>query len=461
MKYAIPLLFLFLSVYAQAQFGPQQIISTTTERPYLSLPFDIDDDGLTDVLTVGIEESKMSWYKNLDGSSFGSEIIINDTPVYYLSVDFVDIDNDGDKDILYLSNNPSYIAWLENLDGAGSFGPEQIINEQDFISSVIPTDIDNDGDLDLIAAITDTITGGWIVWFENLDGLGTFSEEILLIQNPSEYLKIMLVDIDNDGFLDIMATDFVYAEGKIFWYKNLGNTTFEPMQIIYQFEWFQSGGTNIIEFQYEDLNNNGKKDLIITSEDENGSFNISWLENIDDLGNFGSPQTLMNFGHQYLFYDIDNDADNDILIWNRFGNILAWKENEDGLGVFGAPQIISTEIDFVADAKAADFDNDGLLDIVSASIADDKLAWYKNTALSISENEINSFKIYPNPTSGILSVESKLPISSISVYTLLGQQIQKTTGNSQIDLSKIKSGIYLLKIEDKNGNSQNHKILKE
>src|SRR5690606_18818031 len=171
------------------------------------------------------------------------EIIINEIPIFYLSVDFVDIDNDGDKEILYLSNNPNYIAWLENLDGLGNFGPEQIIYQQDFISSVIPIDMDNDGDQDLIAAITDTHSG-WIVWFENLDGQGTFSEENFLIQNPNIYSKLMLADIDNDGLSDILATDFVYAQGNIFWYKNLGNLTFGPKQIIYQFDWFQSGGTN-------------------------------------------------------------------------------------------------------------------------------------------------------------------------------------------------------------------------
>lgn len=43
----------------------------------------------------------MSWYRNLDGmGNFGPEIIINQTPVYYISVDFVDIDTDGDMDIL-------------------------------------------------------------------------------------------------------------------------------------------------------------------------------------------------------------------------------------------------------------------------------------------------------------------------------------------------------------------------
>lgn len=460
MKKLITFLFLLQCVLATAQYGPQQIISTATEKPYLSIPFDIDNDGLIDVLTAGSVEYKLSWYKNLDGLNFGTEIIINEIPIFYLTVDFVDIDNDGDKDILYLSNNSRYIAWLENIDGAGSFGPQQIINEQDFITSVIPTDMDNDGDQDLIVAVTDTFSG-WIVWYENLDGQGTFSEENMLFQNTSEFTKIALVDIDNDGLLDILATDFVYASGKIFWYKNLGDTTFEPLQIIYQFDWFQSGGTNIVEFQYEDINSDGKMDIIITSVDDNSNINTFWLENLDNLGNFGDLQFIISFSHGYLFYDLDNDSDNDILIWSRYGDILAWMENEDGLGAFGTPQIISTEINFIVDANAADFDNDGLLDIVSASIFDNKLAWYKGNTLSISENENNSYQIYPNPTSGILYIESKHPILNISAYNLLGQQIQAKTENNQIDLSEIQNGIYLIKVEDLNGNFKIHKILKE
>lgn len=460
MKNSFTLLFLFQCILVVAQYGPQQIISTTTERPYISIPYDIDNDGFIDVLTAGSQDYKMSWYKNLDGSNFGSETIINDVPVFYLSVEFVDIDNDGDQDILYLSNNSRYIAWLENLDGAGSFGPEQIIMEQDFITSVIPVDFDNDGDQDLIVAIADSFSG-WIVWYENLDGQGTFSEENLLIQNASEFTKKVLVDIDNDGFLDILATDFVYAEGNIFWYKNLGNLTFGPKQIIYQFDWFQSGGTNIVEFQYADINGDVKMDLIITSEDEDGFINTFWLENLDNQGDFGDLQFIMDTSLQYLFYDLDNDLDNDILIWNRFSDTLAWMENEDGLGTFGAPQVISTEIDFITDAKAADFDNDGFLDIVSASIADDKLAWYKGNTLGISENETNSYLIYPNPTSGILYVESKLPILNISAYNILGQEIRAKIENNQIDLSQMQKGIYLIKIEDSNGSFKIHKILKE
>lgn len=453
---------IFCTISTFAQFGQQQIISTETAKPYLSIPFDIDNDGFVDILTASGETYKMSWYRNLDGlGNFSSEIIINETPVYYISVEFVDIDTDGDMDILYHSNNASYIAWLENIDGAGNFGMEQIINEQDFISSVKSLDMDNDGDQDLIVALANSASVK-IVWYENEDGQGTFGPENLLIQNDNEFAKIVLEDIDNDGLLDILATEFVYVQGKIFWYKNLGNATFGPMQIIYQFLYVQSGGTNIIEFQYADINTDGKKDLTITSVDDNSFVSTHWLENLDNLGNFGDLQAIiLDFYDEYLFYDLDNDNDNDMLLWNRDLDNISWKKNEDGEGTFGTPIIINAGADFASDAKAADIDGDGWLDIISASAGNNKLAWYKNNTLVISENEVSNYQIFPNPTNGILYIKSKKAISHISVFNLLGQLVETTLENNQIELSKAESGVYLLKIEDENGNSQTHKIVKE
>ncbi|SRX54784.1 T9SS type A sorting domain-containing protein [Aequorivita sp. CIP111184] len=452
---------IFWAISGFSQFGSQQVISNSTLKPYLSIPFDIDNDGFMDVLTASEQTYKMSWYRNLDGlGNFGPEIIINETGIYYLSVDFVDIDTDGDMDILYHSNNPSYIAWLENLDGEGNFGPEQIINEQDFIQTVITTDMDRDGDLDIVATITDTFSG-WIVWYENEDGQGTFGDEKMLIQNSNPYAKLALEDIDNDGLLDILATEYVYIQGKIFWYKNLSNEVFGNAQIIYQFAWVQSGGTSIIEFQYVDINSDGKMDIVMTSVDDSSFVNTHWLENLDNQGNFGDLQFIMDTNDQYHFYDLDNDNDNDILLWRPNLDSIIWKENENGQGTFGTPKIITTSVDVPRDAKAADFDGDGWLDITSASIADNKLAWYKNDRLGISENEFANYLVFPNPTNGILHIESKLPIASISVFNILGQIIETKQKTNQIDLSKAEAGVYLLKIEDVNGNSQTHKIVKE
>ncbi len=459
------LIFCTISGFAQ-RFGQQQIISTNTEKPYLSIPFDIDNDGFVDVLTASGETYNLSWYRNLDGlGNFGNENIIDGTSAYYLSVKFVDIDTDGDKDILYLRNNPRQAVWVENLDGAGNFGAPQIFIETSapiYIALINPIDLDNDGDQDMIVILNNySISTGRIVWFENLDGLGTYSEENILFQNTNEYSKLLMQDIDNDGLLDILATESVYSQGKIFWYKNLGNATFGPMQIIYQFIWVHSGGTNIVEFQYADINTDGKKDVIITSVDDNSFINTYWLENMDNQGNFGDLQFIMDTDDQYLFYDLDNDTDNDMLLWNRYSNKVSWKVNEDGQGTFGAPNVINAAADFVSDAKAADFNGDGWLDIASASPGNNELAWYKNNTLGISEYESGNYKIFPNPTNGVLYIESKQPISQIFVFNILGQMIQIKQHTNQIDLSKTEAGVYFIKIEDENGNSQTHKIVKE
>jgi hypothetical protein len=267
-------MFWAISGFAQ-RFGQQQIISTETEKPYLSIPFDIDNDGFIDVLTASGETYELSWYRNLDGlGNFGDENIIDGTSAYYISVDFVDLDTDGDKDILYLRNNPRQLVWVENLDGAGNFGTVQILLEIEFIYSVSTVDIDNDGDQDLVAVTNNTFSKG-IVWYENLDGQGTFGEENMLIDSNIDFLQILLIDIDNDGKLDILAADDSYNPASIFWYKNMGNILFGPAQTIYQFQWFFSDWTSIYDLQVSDVNTDGKKDIIITTfQDDDGFFFI-------------------------------------------------------------------------------------------------------------------------------------------------------------------------------------------
>ena len=52
--------------------------------------------------------------------------------------------------------------------------------------------------------------------------------------------------------------------------------------------------------------------------------------------------------------------------------------NEDGEGSFGEQQIITIFADWAETVYAADFDDDGDMDVLSASREDDKIAWYRN-----------------------------------------------------------------------------------
>jgi hypothetical protein len=76
--------------------------------------------------------------------------------------------------------------------------------------------------------------------------------------------------------------------------------------------------------------------------------------------------------------DLDGDGDWDVLSASLLDDKVAWYENVDGAGSFGPQQVISTVADAASCVHAADLDGDGDLDALSASYEDDKIAWYRN-----------------------------------------------------------------------------------
>lgn len=72
------------------------------------------------------------------------------------------------------------------------------------------------------------------------------------------------------------------------------------------------------------------------------------------------------------------------------------------------------------------------------------------SALSVDENELSVFSVYPNPTSDILNIKSSKEIDNVEVYNLLGQNVSSFKGesisNNTIDLSDLSKGLYLVKI---------------
>ena len=81
--------------------------------------------------------------------------------------------------------------------------------------------------------------------------------------------------------------------------------------------------------------------------------------------------------------------------------------------------------------------------------------FYSNTQLSILENKIADYKIYPNPVSETLFITSENnSIDKISVYSINGQLVLSEKGNvSQIDISAFSDGLYFMEIASENGTS--------
>ena len=63
-------------------------------------------------------------------------------------------------------------------------------------------------------------------------------------------------------------------------------------------------------------------------------------------------------------------------------------------------------------------------------------------------------ELYPNPTSGILHIETSKAIKKIEVFDVLGQLVLSYGNEKQIDLSKLNSGLYLIRFTSENGVEQ-------
>jgi len=100
---------------------------------------------------------------------------------------------------------------------------------------------------------------------------------------------------------------------------------------------------------------------------------------------------------------------------------------------------------------------------VASSMVIDYVRVYQNLSLSTnSELDSNSIKIYPNPTTGLISLSSpKVSIDSVKVYNIHGQLIKTVISNfDKIDVSTLHPGVYITKVYFDN-NFSTYKIIKQ
>ncbi len=78
-----------------------------------------------------------------------------------------------------------------------------------------------------------------------------------------------------------------------------------------------------------------------------------------------------------------------------------------------------------------------------------ELLVYPDPSLSIETNSLEIFTYYPNPVVNTLTIEAKKAISNISVYNIVGQQVQVVSPNSSkttIKMDELQQGVYFVTI---------------
>lgn len=83
--------------------------------------------------------------------------------------------------------------------------------------------------------------------------------------------------------------------------------------------------------------------------------------------------------------------------------------------------------------------------------------------IGVEQHRLNSkIKLYPNPTKNTLKIESKLQLDSYEIYSILGSRIQSgKLINQEINVSELKTGMYILKITTNDGLLVQERFVKE
>ena len=85
-----------------------------------------------------------------------------------------------------------------------------------------------------------------------------------------------------------------------------------------------------------------------------------------------------------------------------------------------------------------------------------------NEHLGIVQNDAANITVYPNPASDMISIEGN-SILTVRIYSTLGQVVAEMTGNGSptvsVSTSNLKSGLYIVTVEDASGNISEQKIV--
>nr|WP_245210927.1 FG-GAP-like repeat-containing protein [Prochlorococcus marinus] len=370
-----------ISINANDQIGfiARDIVTNANgaENVYVA---DMDGDGDLDIVSASIEDDTIAWYEN-NGSAnptFTKSVVATSANGAE-DVHVADIDGDGDLDIVSASREDSTIAWYENNGAADpSWTAADIATSANGAQRVFVADMDGDGDLDIVSGsyFDDTIA-----WYENNGAANPSWASADIATSADGAHDVYVADMDGDGDMDIVSAS--YLDDTIAWYENDGaaNPSWTSADIV-----TNADGANDIFLV--DLDGDGDMDIISASElddtiawyESDGAANPSWTKRVIATSADGAGSVFAA--------DIDGDGDLDVASASINDDTIAWYINDGANDPSFTAVDIATNADNANSVFVADLDGDGDLDIVSSSYIDDTIAWYENvgaTRISISD----------------------------------------------------------------------------
>lgn len=242
---------------------------------------DINHDGFDDVFIGGAKGNPGNIYLNKGNNTFSitKQIdLASDGNYEDTAASFLDVDNDGDQDLLVGSGgnekedqaNYKNRLYINNGKGIFTKSTSSIPTTNNNVSVIVACDYDNDGDIDVFVG-SRSVPGVYGIDPKQLllenDGKGNFTDvtakKAFKLNEVGMITDAVWEDIDNDGKKDLIVVGDWMAP-RIF--KNTGHRLVD----------FKSNIANLSGFwnavSCVDLNNDGKKDLVLGNKGTNTTY---------------------------------------------------------------------------------------------------------------------------------------------------------------------------------------------
>jgi hypothetical protein len=418
--------------------------------------------------------------------------------------------NEGSISEAYFDSNQSRFPANSNTRGPRDFAAAYLI------------DIDFDGRREMVRAPNNTGSQEGLVdfvestiAFDNLEEVNgeqfeTQGESFLQnhIFDLGERALPVAMDWDQDGDQDLLIS-YRTNSSRVAFLENIGDSM-EPSFEIRNVDIFQQASLDLVHIQLQalDYDFDGDLELVQKTVDRNYDYEVSVFKTSNQLLEL---QQRLNIDHNYRDYlhfaDIDGDAVLDLLI-GRFDGSLSLFSTVDGI------TFVETQSDFLGISSAldaidrraftADLDQDGTLDLVTASdkgqieifweldpsnsqiltaaVNEDKAAipsgWKSSPLLQDMNDDarpdlilgmaggglqyfVNDFErgvrntdlkitIFPNPASNTINVRSSQDVE-IVIFDAQGKMIDQSVDlragqTKRLSLS-LANGIYILRVD--------------
>jgi hypothetical protein len=381
-------------------FGPATNYGTGP-APFGVAVGDINGDGIPDIVAVNQGNDSVSV---LLGKGNGTFLPNNDYAVGSLPVSPVlgDLNKDGRLDIVVVNDFGESASVLLN-NGNGTFARTDYAPGIGLAVDVALGDLNGDGALDMV--IADYSNSGVATLLNNGDG--TFTTKAKISVPGDNTRQVALGDVNNDGKLDLAVTYHNSAVVSVLLGK--GDGTFGP-----GVNYARGPGGHGFGVAFGDVDSDGHLDMVATNFDDN---TLSMFMNHGD-GTFGTKTDYtVGVGPQaVLFGDLDSDGHLDIICANYTTNNVSVLLGH-GDGTFG-PKTDFAAGRQSARVALGDVNGDGKLDAVTGNGGDNTVSVLLNTSnTTLSSLSIADASVKENPL-GTRYVSLPVTLSAASDQTV-------------------------------------------